>query len=232
MIYVMSDIHGEYDKYRQMLKKIHFSEKDTLYVLGDAVDRGEKPVAVLKDMYARANVYPLIGNHDMTAYILLSRLNKEITEENVESALDSELLSAVAMWQSDGGDTTMRDFRNLSSDEREELLDYIGSFAPYYEVETEDGRRFLLVHGGLGNYSPQRKLEDYSIEELAFTRPELDKVYYSPDLTVVVGHTPTISLCGRHEVYKSGNMLFIDCAATFNGRLACLCLDDGEIVYV
>ena len=29
MIYVMSDIHGKYDKYIQMLKQIHFSEKDT-----------------------------------------------------------------------------------------------------------------------------------------------------------------------------------------------------------
>ena len=42
MIYVMSDIHGKYDKYIQMLKQIHFSEKDTMYILGDMIDRGEK----------------------------------------------------------------------------------------------------------------------------------------------------------------------------------------------
>lgn len=40
MIYVMSDIHGKYDKYIQMLKQIHFSEKDTMYILGDMIDRG------------------------------------------------------------------------------------------------------------------------------------------------------------------------------------------------
>ena len=34
MIYVMSDIHGMYEKYEKMLKQIDFSEKDTLYVLG------------------------------------------------------------------------------------------------------------------------------------------------------------------------------------------------------
>ena len=40
MIYVMSDIHGCYEKYRQMLDLIRFCEEDTLYILGDVVDRG------------------------------------------------------------------------------------------------------------------------------------------------------------------------------------------------
>ena len=37
MTYVMSDIHGEYDKYRKMLEQIDFCDEDTLYVLGDVV---------------------------------------------------------------------------------------------------------------------------------------------------------------------------------------------------
>ena len=32
MIYVMSDIHGAYDKYKRMLDKIDFKEEDTLYM--------------------------------------------------------------------------------------------------------------------------------------------------------------------------------------------------------
>lgn len=40
MIYVMSDIHGCYEKYRAMLKAIKFAEDDALYVLGDVLDRG------------------------------------------------------------------------------------------------------------------------------------------------------------------------------------------------
>ena len=50
MIYVMSDIHGKYDKYIQMLKQIHFSEKDTMYILGDMIDRGEKGMELLIDL--------------------------------------------------------------------------------------------------------------------------------------------------------------------------------------
>lgn len=231
MNYCISDIHGEYDKYISLLEKIGFCEGDSLYVLGDVVDRGPRPVAVLRDMVRRKNVYPLVGNHDFMAYVILSRLNKEVTEESVDDLLGGEVLKSLAQWQSDGGDTTLKDFRALSPAEREELLDYIGGFLPYVELTLQDGRRFLLVHAGLGGYSSERDLEDYLLSDLCETRPELERVYYDEGLTVVVGHTPTISLCGRHEVYKSGNMIFIDCAATFGGRLACLCLETGEVVY-
>ena len=44
MIYVLGDIHGCYDKYEEMLKRIRFSDDDTLFVLGDVVDRGPEPV--------------------------------------------------------------------------------------------------------------------------------------------------------------------------------------------
>ena len=40
MTYVISDIHGCYDKYTAMLAKINFNDSNILYVLGDVVDRG------------------------------------------------------------------------------------------------------------------------------------------------------------------------------------------------
>ena len=53
MIYVMSDLHGCYDKYMQMLEKIKFNNEDTLYVLGDIVDRGDDGIKILLDMMKR-----------------------------------------------------------------------------------------------------------------------------------------------------------------------------------
>ena len=64
MIYVISDIHGCYKEYKELLEKIHFGETDELYVLGDVVDRGPEPMKVLQDMMLRPNVYPILGNHD------------------------------------------------------------------------------------------------------------------------------------------------------------------------
>ena len=74
MVYVMSDIHGKYDMYMNMLEKIGFSDDDILYVLGDVVDRGPEPAKILLDMMKRKNVVPLLGNHEAMAYPVLEKL--------------------------------------------------------------------------------------------------------------------------------------------------------------
>ena len=56
MIYAVSDIHGCYSQYEEILEKIAFSDEDTLYVLGDVLDRGPEPLRVLEDMAGRHNV--------------------------------------------------------------------------------------------------------------------------------------------------------------------------------
>lgn len=56
MIYAMSDIHGYYDKYQTMLGVIKFTADDTLYVLGDVLDRGPDGFKILWDMAQRPNV--------------------------------------------------------------------------------------------------------------------------------------------------------------------------------
>ena len=45
--YVMSDLHGEADRFHAMLKKIRFSEDDTMVLLGDVIDRGPDGIALL-----------------------------------------------------------------------------------------------------------------------------------------------------------------------------------------
>ena len=44
MRYIIADIHGCYNEYINLLKKIKFTDKDTLYILGDVVDRGPEPI--------------------------------------------------------------------------------------------------------------------------------------------------------------------------------------------
>ena len=83
MIYCMSDIHGDYEKYRRMLEAISLREEDTLYILGDVVDRGPEPVQILLDMMQRPNVRPVLGNHEYMAVLCLRALVKEVTEETI-----------------------------------------------------------------------------------------------------------------------------------------------------
>ena len=87
MTYVMSDLHGHYRKYLKMLDRIGFNDDDDLYILGDVVDWGPQPMELLCDMSMRMNVFPVIGNHDLTAALLLKKLNTEITEDNYANHL-------------------------------------------------------------------------------------------------------------------------------------------------
>ena len=65
MTYAVSDIHGCYDKYIDLLRKISFGPHDTLYVLGDVIDRGPDGFKILLDMAQRSNVINLLGNHEV-----------------------------------------------------------------------------------------------------------------------------------------------------------------------
>ena len=47
-----------------MLEKLSFSEEDTLYILGDMIDRGPDPAKVLDIASSRGNIIPLRGNHE------------------------------------------------------------------------------------------------------------------------------------------------------------------------
>ena len=231
MYYVMSDIHGEYGKYMEMLAKIKFSDSDTLVVLGDVVDRGPEPIKVLKDMMLRSNVYPLLGNHEIMALDVLKKLLVEITEENAEQGITAEDIRKLAEWQLNGGDITMENIKKLPTEERNEIIEYMEEFEYYMALEV-GGKRFLLVHAGLGGYEKSKSLDDYTLYDLTFARPELGKIYYNEKLTVIVGHTPTLSFSDKPEIFSSGNVKFIDCGAAYGGRLACLCLDTMEEFYV
>ncbi len=40
MLYVCSDIHGEYDLFVKMLQRINFSSMDEMIICGDIIDKG------------------------------------------------------------------------------------------------------------------------------------------------------------------------------------------------
>lgn len=232
MLYVMSDIHGEYERYLAMLEQIAFSQDDTLFVLGDAVDRGPEPIRLLQDMASRENVYLLKGNHEAMASYVLRRLNVEIAETNADSYIDAELMQAIMEWQQNGGSTTMKKFRELSADEKLDLLDYIDD-APLYDIVDADAKTFILLHSGLGNFVEGKRLSQYTFEELACMRPDFERRYYKdPSIYIVSGHTPTPAVTSKAEIYHSHNNILIDCGAAFGGKLACLCLNTMTEYYV
>lgn len=231
MHYVISDIHGCYDEYREALEKINFQDCDLLYVLGDCIDRGYASVKVLKDMMYRPNVIPIVGNHEYMALDVLKDLCVEITAKNAETLLDAEMLLKYADWMKNGGDRTIQEFRALPMDEKLEILDYLGDFSLYEEVSLS-GRNYLLVHGGLEPFREGMDVEDFSVAQLLFSKADYDRMYFSDRFTVT-GHTPTISQPGnKGTVIKRNNHIAIDCGCVFGYNLAVYCMDTDHEIYI
>lgn len=232
MTYVMSDLHGQYNKYLQMLDLIHFSDDDDLYILGDTVDRGPQSVELLRDMSVRMNVFPILGNHDMTASLILKKLCVEITEENCDSQLNPEIMKILAMWLMDGGQATLDGFKRLSADEREALIEYLDEFTPY-ETACAGGNKFILVHGGIPYEKRSLPLAQQSVNELVTERPDYSKRYFS-NAYLVTGHTPTINIGEEYSgrIYKANGHIAIDCGAGYDMPLGCIRLDDFKEFYV
>ena len=234
MRYVISDIHGCYDEYMELLKKINLKDSDELYVIGDVVDRGPEPMKVLQDMMMRVNVFPIIGNHDVVALIMLKKLSVEITEENVESHLSDQDIEEYMQWLKEGASTTVEGFRALDEDERTDIIEYLEEFSTCHEL-TVDGKRFILVHGGMNNFEEEKDLEDYSLYDLVFSRMDYSKRYFADENTyIITGHTPTpfIREDKKPLVYEENGHIAIDCGCVFGGKLAAYCLDTGEVYYV
>lgn len=229
MTYVISDVHGCYDKYQAMLEKLHFCEADALYVLGDVIDRRPDGVKILRDMALRPNVVPLLGNHEFMAAMCLPWLLGEITEESL-AELDQAHVGALQDWMHNGGGPTLQALGALSQSERTDILDYLREFSLYEKVEVAD-QSFVLVHAGLGNFSPEKPLEDYTLEELLFSRPGPGTVYW-PDRAVVFGHTPTWYRGSDKRILRRGTWIDIDCGCGSGGPLGCLCLDTMGEFYV
>ena len=79
--YVVSDVHGEDDRWKAMLEKIHFSAQDTLYILGDVVDRGPHGVEILQEIMRTPNMKMLLGNHE---FMCLRYFAPDATEKDIQ----------------------------------------------------------------------------------------------------------------------------------------------------
>lgn len=225
MIYVMADLHGCYDKFIQMLDKISFSPSDKLYIVGDVIDRGNKPIDILLYIMKQPNIDLILGNHED---MMLQWLN------GVKPTL----------WFLNGGQSTYLQFNEQPLEVQKEIANYLNSRGNLYRIVD----KFILVHAGFrgltlqDRYSLSEILSMQSRDDCLWTREEF---YNNPGIkgyVIIFGHTPVIYIQhSRHEplqfrvwhdkVYK--DKICIDCGAVFEkGRLACLRLDDMKEFYV
>ena len=130
MIYVMSDIHGSRRRFDAVMEQIKLTDEDTLYILGDVIDRGEHGVELLQRIRAAKNMRMILGNHEYMMLCLL-RAGYDPADRTQEQRREH--------WYRNGGDVTHRDIKKLSEAERESLFDWIDALPTELDI-TVNGR--------------------------------------------------------------------------------------------
>ena len=94
--YVIGDVHGCFDQFIRLLKKIDYdSKKDQIILTGDLVNRGPKSLAVLNYCMADKNITTVLGNHDLYLLYLIS-INKG--KGKLKEILDAENVKQIFEW--------------------------------------------------------------------------------------------------------------------------------------
>lgn len=230
--YVMADIHGQYDSFVKMLKKIKFNDNDTLYIIGDVLDRGPEPIKTLLHIMNSKNMVMLAGNHEYMATLCLNFLLKDITEEFANS-ISETMMEMLSGWRINGGSPTIKELFSCDRITRNNIFSFLSRLKLYKEITVND-KTFLLVHAGLGGFKKNKKLKEYNIMQLTSERLNYNKQYFK-DKYLVTGHTPTQIIEDNPNpgyIYFNKNNIAIDCGCTFGERLGCLRLDDFKEYYV
>lgn len=230
MIYVISDLHGCLDEYLAMLEKIKFSDEDTLYIIGDIVDRGPHPIGILEHVLAHKNIILMRGNHEL---MMTQRLCLLDEKGQFRPDLDEDEFKKANNWvYRNKGITTVTEWFALPEDKRREYFEFLDNLPGYLELSM-GGKDYILVHGGFRDFDISKRLDEYDTYGLVWERIKLDSHYYPGKITIS-GHTPTANYGEAYlgKMILMEDKILIDCGCVYGSSLGCLCLDTMEEFYI
>lgn len=236
MIYVMSDIHGQRRRFDSVMEQISLRAEDTLYVLGDVIDRNPDGIRILRQIMAMPNARMLLGNHEL---VMMNALYYPPPED--ADCAGAYYERKLALWYRNGGQVTHDYLKRIRKTVRQEIFEYLDRL-PVNIALTVNGRQYVLTHAApvdlYESCSSKYKLaRDFAV----WTRFERFPVLEGR--TVVFGHTPThhFQQADPMAIWDSGSWIGIDCGCMLpetgdprsglHGRLACLRLDDMQVFY-
>lgn len=215
--YVLSDIHGLYDKFTKMLELINFNSEDTLYILGDVIDRGPDSIKTLDLIRKNDNMFLLLGNHEQMLLDFFTCDNELIDLSNHP-------------WLKRGGASTYNELIEKDPEYLYDLLIYLSELPRYTVIDN-----YVLVHAGLSTNPNVSTLEEAihisTDDDFLWSRDFIYKDKKIDNYTVICGHTQTANF-GSDHIIRFKNNILIDCGCASNKTLGCLRLEDMNEFYI
>ena len=220
-IFVISDLHGQYDLFLKLLEKINLKREDLLVIMGDICDRGEKSYEIymkcMKMIKLGYNLKFILGNHE------------DMLLEDLENDYPLRYETEFSIYRNS------KYFNKKSMEEwyEENFFKEIKWFVKWLKncPLIISGNESIFVHAGL---DLQTKLEKQERETVLWTREEfwIDEESVLEEYrskNIYFGHTPNIN--GRISE-KTDKIWDIDCGAFFTHFLGCVEVKSKEKIYV
>lgn len=221
MIYVISDIHGHYDEFVEMLKKIDFKDEDVLYVLGDCIDKGPKSIDTLLYCLEHENIHMCLGNHEFMMYQYI----RSIKQDNW---FDKKYYQA--QWFGNNfGRKTYDQYMKLPHYKREQVYRKLYNMPLCFPDVGVGYKDYYLVHSCPLKVNQEvvpctNNCKDEEIENSVWAR-DVMKV---EGKIVIHGHT----ICMDERIHFDDGVVNIDCGAAADWTLGCFRLDDFKEYYI
>jgi calcineurin-like phosphoesterase family protein len=173
-IYTCSDLHGNFDLYKQIKKSL--KPEDKVYFLGDAGDRGKDPWKLIKYIYTDPQFIYLKGNHED---MLVKAVRSYLRYENISDINISLLFS-------NGGYDTFMDC--IEEDYIEKWMDCIDKLPLYQDLFNDDGIHIHLSHAGFTTNKNEIIHEDRLLWDRTHFNDGWDEESCPNDI-IIHGHT-------------------------------------------
>ena len=229
MTYVLSDIHGNLQRFESIMEQINLQPLVSLYILGDVVDRFPDGIKIIRRIMKMPNVKMLLGNHE---HMMLNAIGDYFEVQSHKYMGDREL----RLWYRNGGQVTHEYLKHIRKDLRAEVFAYLRQLPLNLDVEV-NGIKYKLVHGSpVENYMTSYYYSSkYStIAEFAVWERWNETMPVPDGYVMIFGHTPTIHFNPDEpwSIWSCGEAIGIDCGSGYaDGRLCCLRLDDMTVFY-
>ena len=156
-LYLMSDVHGYYLPFLQILREIRFMDADRMVILGDLVAKGPDSLGVLRFVMEHRNILALRGNHEQR---LLQYFGADCTARIPDSTMRT--------WAAGDGAGIIRQMDMLSEAGRGKVLKFVGEM-PLWGVMKIGSTEYVMVHG-----APDEG-KDEEIRDLGRSLSRMDK---------------------------------------------------------
>lgn len=131
--YAATDFHGMYGVWKKI--KEYMKPDDTLYYLGDAIDRGPRGWDVFTELLDDPRVIYIKGNHEDMMY-------------NVFTCSYVVAKDWLKHWDKNGGKTTRKNMQGVSYETRMYYINKIPELPTFKVFQNEQHEVFLLTHAG------------------------------------------------------------------------------------